>query len=553
VRGCGNVYLMIRNQYEKALFSFSAVNGTALLNDFSSASVTMDDMVYTGEALTPKPFVVLGGRLLQEGVDYTMKTPELVAACGTYQLTLTGMGGLTGIRKVTFSVVMPEQTEFPLLRGDLTKNETIAANHALLYRWIPEAYSYVMKKNSAMYVRLQVLNENGLTVGECSGIGTDACEIKTEPGKVYYISAAPKVPEQEAVLDFSLQTSDRLIADCDITGETFLPYSEETPYPEITVRDGERLLTEGRDYTVLRNQYLRCGYNEMVVRGTGDYAGETIYSYVLYPDLQALMPELTPEYISAEEEVSVNCDNPDDCRLYIFTAPADGTYYLDRTVHAVCGAVFLVYDENMQIFPYQQIRFPMQEGEMLRVLVLRDWIENELDNSVFPLFKISVNAPIVRFEIDGYGYCIEDGYASVINLPPNQYGYVLPDVVTDPETGISGEVNNIMNFLTMRGRQDIFYGNVTIYGEKGGSIEAYCKEYEYCFAALDPSCSVRGDITGDDLVNEDDIRTLMRYVTECAGIMLPGRAAEAADLDGDGAITLLDVSIMSKIASQTEA
>ncbi|MBQ6042120.1 MAG: leucine-rich repeat protein [Oscillospiraceae bacterium] len=549
VEGCGYAYLMIRNQYEPTLFSFSAIDDSASINDFSAASVIMNDMVFTGAALTPKPTVMLDGKVLQEGVDYTVNVPELVAACGTYQLTLVGTGSLTGIRKVVFSVVMPEQTEIPLLRGDLEKTETAAANHALLYRWIPETYSYVMKKKSAVYVRLQVLNENGMAVGDCSGIGTDASEVKTEPGKVYYITVSPKVPEQEAELEFSLHMAGKLIADCEITGETFLPYSADRPYPDITVRDGGRLLTEGTDYTLLRNQFLRTGYNEILVRGAGDYAGETTFSYVLYPDLQELLPELTPEYISAGESCTATCSDPEDRGLYVFTAPSDGTYYLEAPAHENCGVVFLVYDENMQVYPYHQIGFSMKKGESIRVLVLRDWLENDFGQTVF--FRITENAPVVQFESDGYGYLIEDGYASVISLPPNQLGYVLPDVVTDPETGISGEVNNIMNFLTMRGRKDIFYGNVTIYGNKGGSVEAYCREYGYCFAALDPVCRVRGDITGDDLVNEDDIRTLIRFITECAGIMLPGKAAEAADLDGDGIITILDAAIMAKIASQT--
>ena len=35
--------------------------------------------------------------------------------------------------------------------------------------------------------------------------------------------------------------------------------------------------------------------------------------------------------------------------------------------------------------------------------------------------------------------------------------------------------------------------------------------------------------------------------------MLPGKAAEAADLDGDGLITMLDAGMMAQIAAQTKS
>ena len=59
---------------------------------------------------------------------------------------------------------------------------------------------------------------------------------------------------------------------------------------------------------------------------------------------------------------------------------------------------------------------------------------------------------------------------------------------------------------------------------------------------------MRGDLTGDGLVNADDSQTLSRWLAEGGGMMLPGRAAEAADLNGDGQITLSDLYEILKIA-----
>ena len=59
---------------------------------------------------------------------------------------------------------------------------------------------------------------------------------------------------------------------------------------------------------------------------------------------------------------------------------------------------------------------------------------------------------------------------------------------------------------------------------------------------------MRGDLTGDGRVNQHDVQMLQRWLTEGSGMMLPGEAATAADTDGDGAVTLLDLAAIMRIA-----
>jgi hypothetical protein len=59
---------------------------------------------YTGKALSPKPTVVLGGKTLVKGTDYTV-TYKANTNVGTATVTITGAGTYVGTKKATFKVV----------------------------------------------------------------------------------------------------------------------------------------------------------------------------------------------------------------------------------------------------------------------------------------------------------------------------------------------------------------------------------------------------------------------------------------------------------------
>ena len=140
-----------------------------------------------------------------------------------------------------------------------------------------------------------------------------------------------------------------------------------------------------------------------------------------------------------------------------------------------------------------------------------------------------------------------DGTFLLTELPQGQCGYLLPETVTDAETGITAKFAGISGNLTWLNAAG-FGKTVTFYGTPGGAAEAFCREKGWCFSAIEPDCAERGDLTGDGLVNADDTQTLSRWLAEGGGMMLPGQAADAADLDGDGLITLSDLYEIMRIA-----
>ena len=81
----------------------------------ASAEVLIEDQTYTGAPVEPAPRVLLDGKLLQQGFDYSVIYSDNLSA-GTATAVVTGKGGYTGFISAAFSIVAvpdPEPTPTP--------------------------------------------------------------------------------------------------------------------------------------------------------------------------------------------------------------------------------------------------------------------------------------------------------------------------------------------------------------------------------------------------------------------------------------------------------
>lgn len=77
----------------------------------SSASISCEDQIYTGQGVTAQPVVTFNGKTLALGVDYYISGYSNIVNVGTATVTVKGKGNFTGTAKGTFSIVKQDNME----------------------------------------------------------------------------------------------------------------------------------------------------------------------------------------------------------------------------------------------------------------------------------------------------------------------------------------------------------------------------------------------------------------------------------------------------------
>lgn len=517
-----------------------------LIADAEAEPVTLD---YTGKPQRPSFRVTYQGRVLTENVDYEMRMNGDCRECGEYYMQLTGLGEFTGTLTACCTIVMPDPSVLFCVLNGFSDSLNLMPGEAELYSWIPDGRSCCLKKESMPDASVRLLDSRGITVGRASGIGMQSAVFPVQAGVQYYVAVSLAEPQASGTVRFSVCGNVTALQSCRITGEKLLQWNGRGELPEIHVIDGGTELAAGYDYTMLVSDTPeQFGYNILYLRGCGDYAGEVLYEYYVAPPQDMVTNQDDVKIMTPEQDVPLKPGNPGDHQILSFTAPEDGTYYLDMSKYDKYNCTLLRYASDKKTVSAGRLCFPMKKGEIVTFISMMNWPESDIEPKQDASVRMTKKMPVISFEQNGYGFQTDtDGTFSVISLPPDQCGFILPETVTDPETGITAQFFEIFGKLTWHD-YDFFVGTVTIYGTPGGAVEAFCDENGYCFSDIDPDCTVRGDLTGDGLVNDDDSQTLSRWLAEGGGMMLPGQAAEAADLNGDGQITLSDLYEILKIA-----
>lgn len=77
----------------------------------SSASISCEDQIYTGQGVTAQPVVTFNGKTLALGVDYYISGYSNIVNVGTATITVKGKGNFTGTAKGTFRIVKQDNME----------------------------------------------------------------------------------------------------------------------------------------------------------------------------------------------------------------------------------------------------------------------------------------------------------------------------------------------------------------------------------------------------------------------------------------------------------
>ena len=77
----------------------------------SSASISCEDQIYTGQGVTAQPVVTFNGKTLALGIDYSISGYSNIVNVGTATVTVKGKGNFTGTAKGTFRIVKQDNME----------------------------------------------------------------------------------------------------------------------------------------------------------------------------------------------------------------------------------------------------------------------------------------------------------------------------------------------------------------------------------------------------------------------------------------------------------
>lgn len=226
--------------------------------DIAEATVSKNnDMVYTGEGLTPKPIITWNGFTLQEDVDYEIRYFENVNA-GYGTMVIYGMGNFCGTQRVQFRIfgkslenaVISEIPDQTYTGSEITPDVTVTLD------------GIALTKNVDYTIKYENNTEKGVATVVISGIGNYSGVVK-----------------QTFIINKNSVYSFTVFSETEMT-ET---YDGTELKPEMEVYFGTELLTEGVDYTISLENNRNAGTATVTIIGIGLYEGERSYNFTILP------------------------------------------------------------------------------------------------------------------------------------------------------------------------------------------------------------------------------------------------------------------------------
>lgn len=278
--GEGQVLISGKGNYSDTLSAAFSILPKDLTEEDMAVKVT-GAYAAAKKAQTPIPVIKHGKRTLKKGVDFQVsyaasgsgiavsdKLLDCVAEPGSYQMRVEGIGNYKGVLELPFEIVGPEKILMSSVSVKLNKRK-------LTYTGKPITADgrnliLTVKKGREM---LQEGIDYTVAYSNNTEIGTAAVRICALPDSPYagdkYISFIVEgKPVNKAAL------------------EGFLPkltYTGEALTQEIVLKDGEKLLTEGTDYSVSYESNREAGTALLIVKGKNAYSGELRKKFSVQP------------------------------------------------------------------------------------------------------------------------------------------------------------------------------------------------------------------------------------------------------------------------------
>ena len=156
----------------KGDYTGSAKATFRILVPLSKCKLAVKDQAYTGKALKPAVTVKYGSKALKKGADYTVSYKNNKAV-GVATVTVTGKGGYTGTKKLTFNI----------LPRAVTISKLTAGKQLLTVKWGRRAEATGYELQYAM--KSSFAGAKAVKIKKNATVSATIKKLKT--GKTYYV------------------------------------------------------------------------------------------------------------------------------------------------------------------------------------------------------------------------------------------------------------------------------------------------------------------------------------------------------------------------------
>ena len=221
-------------------------------SSINDASITLSpkSLVYNGSVQKPAVSVVLGGKALTEGKDYTVECEDAVNA-GTYSVTIKGAGSFKGEVTEAFSILAAEQDitaqDMELLPYEQAKINVTGAQGTLAFTSSDAAVATVSAD------------------GTVTAVGQGSAKITVSAAKTdNYNAGSAELTVTVTAFDLSADACAAELAAAELV------YDGSAKKPQVTsVKVGGAALAENTDYTVSYKDNVNAGTGSVTISGNG--------------------------------------------------------------------------------------------------------------------------------------------------------------------------------------------------------------------------------------------------------------------------------------------
>lgn len=222
------------------------------------ARLSENTFTYDGKAKTPDLILSFGSFTLDNGKDYTLSYSNNTAV-GTATVTATGKGNFTGSVSKNFTI---KQNIRPISDCTIT-----LSSYSYTYDGTNKEPSVTVKYGSTVLTS----SSYSVTYSQNKNVGTASVTVT---GKGNYTG--------EAVITFTI--SPKALASGMLTNNTGTKtYDGYEKYPDFTLTDSGKRLTQNADYETSYSDNLNAGKAKASIRGIGNYSGSLSLEYTISP------------------------------------------------------------------------------------------------------------------------------------------------------------------------------------------------------------------------------------------------------------------------------